>query len=138
MFWRTCPRRERHTRFRSGWHDCSSVLSDKLLALRNAVCNRRWNEMWQAARRQRQQSRQKLRGQRIQARSEQALRRLLTLWLWWRPSPPRSVAEPAPESVSSAATTAAQPSRGPRRPAANHPWRRPVVVRPTEAFLAKK
>src|SRR5881275_2729585 len=76
-----------------------------MLALRNAVCNRRWNETWQTSRRQRQQSRQKLRGQRIQARSEQALRRLLTLWLRWRPSPPRSVAEPAPESVSSAATT---------------------------------
>src|SRR5207248_1417864 len=52
-----------------------------MLVLRNAVCNRRWDETWQAARRQRQQSRQQLRRQRIQARSEQALRRLLTWWL---------------------------------------------------------
>src|SRR5437588_8493793 len=41
---------------------------NSMLALRNGVCNRRWNETWQAARRQRQHSRQQLRGQRIQAR----------------------------------------------------------------------
>ncbi len=109
-----------------------------MLALRNAVCHRRWDETWQATRRQRQQSRRQRRGQRIQVRSEQALRRLLALWLWWRPSTPRSGAQPAPESVSSPASTAAEPPRGPRRPAATHPWRRPLVVRSTEALLAKK
>ncbi len=109
-----------------------------MLALRNAVCNRRWQETWQVARKQRQHSRQQLRSQRIQARSEQALKRLLMLWLWCTPSAPRPVAEPAPRSVSSLAATAAATPRGPRRPAANHPWRRPVVVRPTEAVLAKK
>jgi hypothetical protein len=109
-----------------------------MLVLRNAVCNRRWHETWQAASRQRQQSRQQLRGKRIQARYEQALTRLLTLWLWLRPSTPRPVAEPPPRSVSSPAATPAQPPRGPRRPAANHPWRRPLVVRPKEALLAKK
>ncbi len=31
-FWRLCPCREQHLRWRSGWHDCPSVLSDKLLA----------------------------------------------------------------------------------------------------------
>src|SRR5947209_10180625 len=105
-----------------------------MLTLRNAVCNRRWNETWQAARRQRQQSRQKLRGQRSQARCERALKRLLTLWLWYRPSTPSPVGEPAPRSVNSPGTT----PRGPRRPAANHPWRRPLAVRPTQALLAKK
>src|SRR6266487_1630168 len=30
-FWRLCPYREQHMRWRSGWHDCPSVLSDKLL-----------------------------------------------------------------------------------------------------------
>ncbi len=109
-----------------------------LLVLRNAVCNRRWDETWQAARRQRQQSRHQLRGQRIQARYEQALTRLLTLWLWFRPSTPRPVGEPTPGSVSSAAATPAATPRGPRRPAATHPWRRPLVVRPKEAILAKK
>ena len=109
-----------------------------MLVLRNAVCNRRWQETWQVARKQRQHSRQQLRSQRIQARSEQALKRLLMLWLWCTPSAPRPVAEPAPRSVSSLAATAAATPRGPRRPAANHPWRRSVVVRPTEAVLAKK
>ena len=109
---------------------------NRMLALRNAVCNRRWNETWQAARRQRQQSRQQQRSLRIQTRYEQALRRLLTLWC--KLSAPRPVAEPTPGSASSLAATAAAPPRGPRRPAANHPWRRSVVVRPTEALLAKK
>src|SRR5947209_7461593 len=109
-----------------------------MLVLRNAVCNRRWHETWQATRRQRQQSRQLLRGQRSQARYEQALTRLLTLWLRCRPSAPRPVGEPASGLVSSLAATAAQTPRGSRRPAANHPWRRPLVVRPTEAVLAKK
>src|SRR6266849_3654868 len=97
-----------------------------MLLLRNAVCNRRWQETWQATRRQRQQSRQQQRGQRSQARSEQALKRLLMLWLWCTPSAPRPVAQPAPGSVSSLAATKAPTSRGPRRPAANHPWRRSV------------
>src|SRR5437660_7501311 len=109
-----------------------------MLALRNAVCNRRWQETWQATRRQRQQSRQQQRGQRSQARSEQALKRLLMLWLWCTPRAPRPVAEPAPRSVSSLAATPAATPRGPRRPAANHPWRRSVVVRPKEALPAKK
>src|SRR3989454_2988408 len=78
-----------------------------MLALRNAVCNRRWQETWQATRRQRQQSRQQQRGQRSQARSAQALKRLLILWLWCTPSAPRPVAQPAPGSVSSLAATPA-------------------------------
>src|SRR6266567_2102723 len=63
-----------------------------MLTLRNAACNRRWHETWQAARKQRQQSRQQQRSQRIQTRYEQALRRLLTLWC--KLSAPRPVAEP--------------------------------------------
>src|SRR5436305_2814470 len=69
-----------------------------MLVLRNAVCNRRWDETWQAASRQRQHSRQQLRGKRIQARYEQALTRLLTLWLWFRPSTPRPRVESTPRS----------------------------------------
>src|SRR6266566_5144360 len=33
-FWRLCPYREQHMRWPSGWHDCPSVLSDKLLERR--------------------------------------------------------------------------------------------------------
>src|SRR5437016_5979462 len=111
---------------------------NRMLALRNAVCNRRWTETWQAARRQRQQSRQKLRDQRTQAHYEQALKRLLTLWLWYRPATPPPRGEPAPQLASSPAATPPAPPRGPRRPAANHPWRRSLVVRPKEAAFAKK
>src|SRR5439155_20780951 len=39
-----------------------------MLALRNAICNRRCTETWQASRRQRQQSRKQKRGHRTQAR----------------------------------------------------------------------
>src|SRR5207302_9708851 len=67
-----------------------------MLALRNAVCNRRWQETWQATRRQRQQSRQPQRGQRSQARSEQALKRSPISWLRCTPSAPRPGAQPAP------------------------------------------
>jgi hypothetical protein len=109
-----------------------------MLVLRNAVCNRRWQEMWQATQRQRQHSRQHRRGQRSHARYEQALRRLLTLWVRCQPSTPRPLGEPTLGSVSSPAVTAAESPPGLRRPAANHPWRRPLVVRSTEAVLAKK
>jgi hypothetical protein len=111
---------------------------NRMLVLRNAVCNRHWDQTWQAASRQRQHSRQQLRGKRIQARYEQALTRLLTLWLWFRPSTPRPGVESTPGSVSSPAATLAEPPRGPRRPAATHPWRRPLVVQPKGAVLAKK
>ncbi|SRR6266566_3661631 len=104
-----------------------------MLVLRNAVCNERWDETWQASTRQRQHSRQQLRGERTQARYEQALVRLL--WLWCRPPTPRPAVEPAPGPVSPPTAPAAP---APRRPAANHPWRRPLVVRPKEAVLAKK
>lgn len=109
-----------------------------MLVLRNAVCNRRWSQTWRASRKQRQQSRQQLRAQRLHARCEQALRRLLTLWLWWRPATPSPVAARAPRLVSSPVVTVAERSPRPRRPAATHPWRRPLVVRPIEAVRAKK
>lgn len=111
---------------------------NRMLTLRNAVCNRRWHETWQASRKQRQQSRQQRRDQRTQARAQQVMKRLLTLWLCCRPSTPPPVAEPVPGSVRSPAATAAASPPGPRRPAATHPWRRPLVVRPKEAVLAKK
>ena len=103
---------------------------NRMLALRNAVCNRRWNETWQAARKQRDQL--------TQALYKQALERLLTLWLWCRPSALCPVGEPTPQVASSPPVTKAPTPRGSRRPAANHPWRRSLVVRPTQALLAKK
>lgn len=109
-----------------------------MLVLRNAVCNGRWDETWKAASRQRQQSRQRLRGEHTQARCEQAVARFLKLLLWCQP-PTRSLRmEPAPQPGNPPTSPSPQATHAPRRPAANHPWRRPLRVRPTEKALAKK
>lgn len=109
-----------------------------MLVVRNAVCNDRWDETWQATTRQRQHSRQKLRDERSQARCEQALARFLKLLLWCRPPTPRPALEPVPRPVKQPTSAGAEVAPGPRRPAANHPWRRAIVTRPKEAVLAKK
>ncbi len=109
-----------------------------MLVLRNAVCNGRWDETWQAAVRQRQLSRQKQRHARTQARCERAVARLMKLLLWCMPPTPRLPVEPVPPPVSLPTAPPVEVAPGPHRPAANHPWRRPLVVRPTVAVLAKK
>jgi len=111
-----------------------------MLVLRNAVCNGRWGETWQASVRQRQHSRQKQRHERTQARGERAVARLMSLLLWCMPPTPRPPLEPVPLPVPLSQPTSSPldvPS-APHRPAATHPWRRPLVVRPKEAALAKK
>lgn len=109
-----------------------------MLVLRNAVCNGRWDETWKAASRQRQQSRQRLRHERTQMRCEQAVARFLTLLLWCQPPTRPLRMEPTLQSGNAPTSPSPQPTRGPRRPAANHPWRRPLRVRPPEKGLAKK
>jgi len=110
------------------------------VGLRNAVCNGRWDETWKASTVQRQHSRQKLRHERTQARYEQAVARFMTLLLWYKPPTPRLPVEPVPPPVPVNHPTSAplEVTSGPHRPAANHPWRRPLVVRPKEGALAKK
>jgi hypothetical protein len=109
-----------------------------MLVLRNAVCNRRWNETWQVRTRQQQQTRRKLRDERTQARGEQATARFLQLLLSCMPPTARPPVElaPPPGKQPTAAPTAVAPAS--RRPAANHPWKRPLVARSKEALLAKK
>jgi hypothetical protein len=109
-----------------------------MLVLRNAVCNGRWDETWKASRKQRQHTRQQLRDARTQARWEQAVARLMKLLLWCMPPTPRLPVEPAPPPVSLPTSPPLEVAPSPHRPAANHPWRRPLVVRPTQAGLAKK
>lgn len=109
-----------------------------MLVLRNAVCNGRWDEMWKASTRQRQHARQKLRHERTQARCEQAVARFMTLLLWCMPPTPRLPVEPVPSPMSQPTATPLEVAPAPHRPAANHPWRRSLVVRPNEAALAKK
>ena len=109
-----------------------------MLVLRNAVCNRRWNETWQVRTKQQQQTRRKLRAERTQARGEQATARFLQLLLSCMPPTARPPVEaaPRPGKQPTAAPRAVAPAS--RRPAANHPWKRPLVARSKEALLAKK
>ena len=109
-----------------------------MLVLRNAVCNKRWDEVWQVSVRQRQHHHQKLRHERTQARYEQAVARFMTLLLWCMPPTPRPALDPVPPPVNHPTSAPLEVTSGPHRPAANHPWRRPLVVRPKEGALAKK
>lgn len=109
-----------------------------MLVVRNAVCNGRWDETWKASSRHRQQSRQRLRDERTQTRCEQAVARFLNLLLWCQPQTLPLRMEPAPQPGNPPTSPSPEATRGPRRPAANHPWRRPLSVRPTEKVLAKK
>jgi hypothetical protein len=109
-----------------------------MLVLRNAVCNGRWDETWQASRKQRQHTRQQFRDARTQARWERAVARLIKLVLWCMPPTPRLPVDPVPLPLSLPTAPPVEVAPGPHRPAANHPWRRPLVVRPAVAVLAKK
>jgi hypothetical protein len=108
-----------------------------LVVFRNAVCNQRWDETWKASMRQRQHTRKLQRGNRTQARCEQALVRFLNLFLWCKSLTPRPPLGPIPPPVNHPTSAALEATPGPHRPAANHPWRRPLVVRPKEGALAK-
>jgi hypothetical protein len=82
-----------------------------MLALRNAVCNDRWDEAWQ-----------------------QSTKQIRQVGLVRRPVQPKYVASPAPAVQAPAPVTppAREPAPEPatrRKPTANHPWRRyPVRV----------
>jgi hypothetical protein len=109
-----------------------------MLVLRNAVCNKRWGETWQASMMQRQHTRQKLRHECTQARCEQAVARFMELVLWYKPPAGRLRVEPVLPPVNPPTSVPLEVAPAPHRPAANHPWRRASVVRPKEVALAKK
>jgi len=108
-----------------------------MLVLRNAVCNQRWDETWKVSRLQRQRLRQQQRADRTQARCEQALARFLKLFLWCKPLTLRAPPGPVPAPTNHLTSAPLEPPPGSHRPAANHPWRRPIVARPKEGALAK-
>lgn len=108
-----------------------------MLVLRNAVCNQRWDETWKASRMQRQSTRQQQRADHTQARCEQALARFLKLFLWCKPLTPRPPLGIVPPHLNHLSSSPLEVTPGPHRPAANHPWRRPIVVRPQQGALAK-
>jgi hypothetical protein len=100
-----------------------------LLVLRTMICNDRWGQMWprlwSTQHATTAASRQAARQQRRRARQPTVLPAPVV--------PPRPVvtagAEPVVVPGPTTASTVSAPARpsGPRRPSANHPWRRPVV-----------
>jgi len=95
-----------------------------MLALRNAVCNRQWNQTWAAAVTQRQA----LRTSRRQADSQQRLTRAFWTLVFWGARlyrlshpPVHACAEPPAEA------RAAQPAH---RPGSGYSWRTPFLRRP--------
>jgi hypothetical protein len=105
-----------------------------MLTLRDAVCNDRWDETWQKSRKQQQQQEQE-RKEHTQAHMEHARTRLLLLFL--RCSPPRPLENVIPSVVNQPIAVSAPAAPGPRRPAVNHPWRRPYLAKPNNAISAK-
>ncbi len=106
-----------------------------MLLLRNAVCNRRWNETWTAA----QVYRSQVRTQHRQAASQQRLRQAGFLLALWSVRLARLSQPPAPEPP----VPATKPP-SPRRLSTGYSWRKPFLRRPpssaprTEEVSAKK
>lgn len=113
----------------SGMHWARSHVNP-MLALRNIVCSDRWDEAWpQIVSILRQQERHR-RTERRHKRQASALPPPATAMLAPEPTP----ASMAAQEISEAQRSASQPARPsvptePRRPAANHPWRRMPVGR---------
>lgn len=96
-----------------------------MLALRTMECNDRWAEGWAELRSWRQRVRCRQRRERAEAR----LMRRWALLLYWQARLRPFV---TPQRASSVPSTAAPMPAGAdhtlRRPAATHPWRRPVIT----------
>jgi hypothetical protein len=107
-----------------------------LLALRNAVCNERWLEMWQKAYQQydlqEARRRQKMTEQRAEARRAKKDASAVS-----SPPPPLSEESPAqPEPQTSSPPVPLLPPQpaatlpGSSRPSSHHPWKRSPACRP--------
>ena len=101
-----------------------------MLVLRNAVCNRRWNQTWASSVAQRQA----LRTQRRQAKSQQRLERAMWFLVIWgvrvsRLSHPSGAAAPR----TTAQALQKQPTA---RPGSGYSWRKPFLRRPPSSFVA--
>jgi hypothetical protein len=93
-----------------------------MLALRNAVCNERWQETWQTASRQRLDLLAQRRHRRAIQRQE-AKPEALTPYAVEPPSPPLPVPLLPPEPPAMIAGTS--------RPSSHHPWKRGLACAPS-------
>lgn len=107
---------------------------DPMLALRNIVCSDRWTEAWpQITQTLRQQARQQRTARREKRRQSQLKLSLLTDQTPALPTTPPVAPVTAPhelatQSLPNPDVLKATPAE-PRRPAANHPWRRMPIGR---------
>lgn len=115
-----------------GMHGAPSHVNP-MLSFRNAVCNDRWREAWEASSAVAHTQRRNARLAQAQERQPQATHGFVLAWarfLLPRSSPAMSV-PPAP-----------LPPEPPRmvtgRPTAHHPWRRPWASRPSTVASANK
>lgn len=97
-----------------------------MLALRNVVCNDRWEADWPQIAHHRRQLATAHRAARCQQRRESATARRLAA----APplaTPPDTAANRSPDAAPATAQRPPAPASGARRPAADHPWRhRPI------------
>ncbi len=95
-----------------------------MLVLRNAVCNRQWQQTWTAAR----VHRQALRTSQRQAESHQRLTRAFWTLVFWG----ARLSRLSPPSVHPATSPAAPASAQPpvRRPGSGYSWHKPFLRRP--------
>jgi hypothetical protein len=117
----------------SGMHWARSHV-DPMVALRNIVCNDRWDEAWpQIATELRRQTAQR----RTEQRQQRQARRCNAMPARPETTPPlEPTPEPQPRRTQANAPAAPEQPKPRWRPAANHPWRQPVVLK-TKRQLAQ-
>jgi hypothetical protein len=98
---------------------------DPLVALTGVECNGRWAEAWLQIQQWERQQRRTAHAQRRAHRGHAALPS--------RPAAPARAAGPRPASRPAASAPRRGTLRRPRRPAADHPWRRMPIGRPRSA-----
>src|SRR2546423_8915631 len=103
-----------------------------MLALRNAICNRRWTETWQAA----EAHRRALRSSRRQADSHQRLARALWTLMYWRARLARLSQPPVQAAPSPAVQACAQVPV--RRLGTGYSWRKPFLRRPPSTSMGSR
>ena len=109
---------------------------DPMVALRNIACSDRWEEAWpQISERLRQQQKEWAQKRRGEHRAAEVVAGAAT-------QPAQAAGEPvaeastevmAPEMKTMPTEVGSQSTIGPRRPAANHPWRQIPIRRPRRA-----
>jgi hypothetical protein len=95
-----------------------------MLVLRNAVCNRQWNEMWRTS----VTKRQALRTSQRQADSQQRLTRAFWTLVFWGARVSR-LSHP-PVQAATLPTAPARAEHSSRRPGSGYSWRKPFLRRP--------